>query len=213
MEKEKEINVILLGDKGVGKTSIFNAIKENSLYKNNYNIDDIDNFVLKRKYEKKDLIISLNIKDIKNQDNYKGNIPLQYIRDIHIVLLVFSNIESLNNIKERWYKFYNENANIKNSRFILIGNKSDTFGEDRDNILKQGNIFVEEIDAHFLTCSVKSKDNMDNVERYITTEAKGFIDEEEKRLNENNNISIKIENEMENEDEDNTRRKSCCLQC
>ena len=54
---------------------------------------------------------------------------------------------------------------------------------------------------------------MDNVERYITTEAKGFIDEEEKRLNENNNINIKIENEMENEDEDNTRRKSCCLQC
>ena len=213
MEKEKEINVILLGDKGVGKTSIFNAIKESSLYENNYNIDDIDNFVLKRKYEKKDLIISLNIKDIKNQDNYKGNIPLQYIRDIHIVLLVFSNIESLNNIKERWYKFYKENSNIKNSRFILIGNKSDTFGEDRDNILKQGNIFVEEIDAHFLTCSVKSKDNMDNVERYITTEAKRFIDEEEKRLNENNNINIKIENEMENEDEDNTRRKSCCLQC
>ena len=37
--------------------------------------------------------------------------------------------------------------------------------------------------AHFMTCSAKCSDNMDNLERYIITEAKRFIDEEEKNKN------------------------------
>ena len=66
---EKEINVIILGDKGVGKTSIFNILKEgssNEINFNNNNSNDIERFNIKRKYEKKNLIISLNINDIKN---------------------------------------------------------------------------------------------------------------------------------------------------
>ena len=152
---EKEINVIILGDKGVEKSSIFNRIKHGAFdeAKDNSNINDIEYCFLKRKYEKKDIAISLNIKDIKNQDKYNGNIPKQYIRDNHIVILVLSNKEWLNNIKSRWYDYYKENANIENSRFILIGYKSDEFGDQRDEIIKKGNILAEEIDAHFITCS------------------------------------------------------------
>ena len=92
---EKEINVIIFGVKGVWKSSIFNKIKHGAFdeAKDNSNINDIDYFNLKRKYEKKDITISLNIKDIKNQDKYNGNIPKQYIRDNHIVILVLSNKE------------------------------------------------------------------------------------------------------------------------
>ena len=59
MEKEKEIdiNVIILGDKGVGKTSIFNILKEGASNENNNNINDIDCINIKRKYEKKNTII------------------------------------------------------------------------------------------------------------------------------------------------------------
>ena len=34
---EKEINVIILGDKGVGKTSIFNILKQGSSNEINFN--------------------------------------------------------------------------------------------------------------------------------------------------------------------------------
>ena len=40
-----------------------------------------------------------------------------------------------------------------------------------------GNVFSEEMNAYFITCSVKSADNIDNLERMIITEAKRFIDE------------------------------------
>ena len=213
MEKEKILNLIILGDKGVGKSSIFNIIKERALNEdiNDKNEDinelnDIDCFNIKRKYERRNVTISLNIKDIKNQENFKDKLPVQYIRDSHIVLLVYSDIETLNSIKENWYKYYKENTNIDNSRFILVGNKSDTFGDKRDEIVNQGNKFAEEIDAYFITCSVKSKDNMDNLERFIITEAKRFIDEGEKKPENNNNLKL----ENVEEDDNNSNKGKCC---
>ena len=195
-EKEIDINVIILGDKGVGKTSIFNKLKEGaSNENNNKNINDIDCINIKRKYEKKNKIISLNIKDIKNQDNFKGNIPIQYIHNNNIILLVFSDIKTLNNIKEKWYKYCNENIN--NIKYILIGNKCDEFGNEEKEIKEQGQKFAEEIDAHFITCSTYSKDNMDNLERFIITESKNFIDNIDKKVN-NNTKRIILERENPN---------------
>ena len=192
----KELKAIILGDSGVGKTSILNIIKgrDNNISNNDKN----GNFVIKRKYEKKNMMISLNLMDSNCNQNNEKSIPIQYIRDSHIVLLIFCNIETLNSLKDRWYTFYKEKANIENSRFILIANKSDTFGENRDEIIKQGNKFAEEIDAHLITCSAKSEDNMDNLDRYITTEAKRFIDESEDENIILETRSFKIRNEQNN---------------
>ena len=175
---KKELKVITLGDSGVGKTSIINIIKERD---NNFSKSGKKgNFIIKRKYEKKNIIISLNLIDSDCNQNNEKNIPKQYIRDSHIVLLVFCDIKTLNHLKNNLYTYYIDNVDNENSRFILIGNKSDTFGDDKKEIEKQGNKFAEEIDAQFLMCSTNSEDNKDNLDRYITTEAKRYIDEEEK---------------------------------
>ena len=195
MEK-KELKVITLGDSGVGKTSILNIIKgrDNNISNNDKN----GNFVMQRKYEKKNMMISLNLMDSDSNQNNEKNIPIQYIRDSHIVLLIFCNIETLNHLKDRLYKFYKDNVDTHNSIFILIANKSDIFGDERDEIIKQGNKFAEEIDAHLITCSAKSEDNMDNLDRYITTEAKRFIDESEDENIIQETRSFKIRNEQSN---------------
>ena len=177
--KKKTLNVITLGDSFVGKTSIIQRIKDGKFNEMVQATTYLDHFCIERKYEKKNIIINLLFKDTAGHERYQ-EVPIQYIRDSHIVLLVFCDIKTLNTIKERWYHFYKEKANIDNSRFILIGNKSDIFGNKREEIIKEGNKFAEEIDAHFLTCSAKCEDNMDNVDRYITTEAKRYIDNEEK---------------------------------
>ena len=169
-------HVVDAGNKYIKIIYFINIIKERD--NNISNESKKGNFIIRRKYEKKNKVILLNLKDSENKQKYERSIPIQYIRDSHIVLLVFCNIETLNHLTDNLYKFYIENKNIDNPRFILIGNKSDTFGNDKDEIMKKGNIFAEEIDAHFLTCSAKSEDNLDNVERYITTEAKRYIDED-----------------------------------
>ena len=192
-EKEVNINIITLGDQYVGKTSIINRIKYKQFQERLNSTIGMQILTIKRKYEKKNIMILLNFKDTAGQEIYISSMPLQYIRNSHIVLLVFSNIETLNSLKDRWYTFYKAQANIENSRFILIGNKSDIFGNEREEILRQGQAFADEIDAHFITCSAKSADNMDNVENYIISEANRFIDEALEILREiNNNKKVNL---------------------
>ena len=58
MEKEKVINVITLGDSGVGKTSIIQRFKDDT-FSEGLNITlGFDIVVLKRKFENRDLTIS-----------------------------------------------------------------------------------------------------------------------------------------------------------
>ena len=208
MEKEVKINVITLGDCNVGKTSIINRIKTGKFEETYSPTIGFDYFVIKRKYEKKHLIISLNFKDTTGQEAYQG-ITKQYVYDSHIVLLVFSDFDTLDTIINRWFIFYKKTANIENSRFILVGNKSDIFGDQRDDIVKQGKQFAEEIDAHFITCSAKSADNLDNLESFMITEAKRYINEEEKmkKYNDINNQNKKFS--IKNQKDDDSKKSKC----
>ena len=181
MENKKDLNVIILGDNRVGKSSILQIIKQGESIENNNSSINKNNFIIKKKYERKKIEILLHFKDVENQ------ITPQYIRDSHIVLLVFCDIKSLDYLRNSLHIYYKNNSNIFNPRFILVGNKCDTFGNDKDEIMKKGQEFAEEINAQFLTCSTASLDNKDNIERYITTEAKNYIDEEEKNKNYINN--------------------------
>ena len=181
MENKKDLNVIILGDNRVGKSSILQIIKQGESIENNNSSINKNNFIIKKKYERKKIEILLHFKDAENQ------ITPQYIRDSHIVLLVFCDIKSLDYLRNSLHIYYKNNTNIFNPRFILVGNKCDTFGNDKDEIMKKGQEFAEEINAQFLTCSTTSLDNKDNIERYITTEAKNYIDEEEKNKNYINN--------------------------
>ena len=196
MEKQVKISVITLGDKGVGKTSIIKRIHDDSFQELMFSTHGMSDFFIERNYTKKNIKIALCFKDTAGQELYK-ELPLQYIRNSHIVLLVFSNIKTLDEIKNRWLNLYKKHSNIGNSIFIIVGNKSDIFGDQRDEIIKQGKQFAEKLDAHFITCSAKNKDNMDNLENYIVTEAKRFIKEEEKMQkysnDKNNNKEIIID--------------------
>ena len=179
---EKDIKVITLGESGVGKTSIINRIKGDGFNEAQLPTSEIlDLFTLKKTDTKRNLTINLIFHDTAGQEKLANKLPMNYIRNSKVVLLVFCDIESLKVIKERWYTFYQQNTNTENPRFILIGNKSDIFGDKRDEIIKQGQEFADEIDAHFMTCSAKSDDNLDNITRYILREAKRIIDEDIKK--------------------------------
>ena len=203
------INVITLGASGVGKTSIIKRIKDGTFNDKIIATVGLDSFCIIRKYEKKNLSIYLNFHDTMGQEDFHGLLPPQYIRNSPIVLLVFSSIDTLNDLIIRWYKYYKDNTNIDNSKFILIGNKSDSFGDKRDEIVKKGEEFADEINALFMTCSAKSSDNMDNLERFILKEAKRFIDELEKKININNERTSKNKNINLNDKKEHKKKKGC----
>ena len=208
MKNEVEIKIITLGASGVGKTSLIKRIKFGTFAEKNEATLGVDYFTVKKKYQNKNIMILLKYQDTNGLESMQGIIPRQYIRDSQIVLLVFSNINTLNEVINRWYSFYKENANIDKSKFILIGNKKDIFGDEEEEIERQGNQFAEEIDAHFITCSAKSADNMDNLERYILTEAKKFIDENEKKIVDK--LKLNNINRIDTKKKLNNEKKNCC---
>ena len=143
----KKINIITLGDSGVGKTSIIKRIQEGKFDETIKSTINNDIFVIKRPYKSKNLTIALTFYDTIGQEVYINFLPLQYIRDSHIVLLVFDSVDSFKILKKRWYEFYKQNTNVNNPKYILIGNKSDLFGNEREEIINLGEEFSEEIDA------------------------------------------------------------------
>ena len=202
MEREVKISVITLGDSNVGKTSIIKRIYDGTFQDVMFSTFGIGDFFVRRKYSKKNIQIVLCFKDTAGQESHQ-ELPVQYIRKSHIVLFVFCNIETLNTLRERWYNFYKQKANIENSRFILVGNKSDLFGNEKEEIERQGQEFADEINAHFITCSAKSKDNIGTLEQTIIDEAKNFIEIDEKNINERDNVQLNNQN-----NQNNNRR--CC---
>ena len=208
----KNIKIITLGASQVGKTSIIERIVNNNFNENQLTTMATDTLYITREYKKKNLKMRLNFIDTAGQERY-CQIPIQYIRDCHIVILIYSNLEDLDELKNRWFKFYKENSNTNKSKFIVVANKSDLFGENRKKIKELGKEFAEEINnSFFISCSAKSDDNIDNLEDYILTEAKRIIDEEEQNEQNNsqnlNNRKVKIEKVKKNND--NIQKSGYC---
>ena len=177
MENNRDIQVVFLGDTSVGKTSILERIKSGS-YHEDSKLYCSEPFTKQKKYEKKNITISLKYIDTLGQEFSQYNIPEEFIRDSHIFILVFSDITTFTLLNRRWNELYKHLLIKDIIRIFLIGNKSDTYGniDKREEIIKQGEIFADEINANFITCSAKNNDNLDIIEKYIETEAKRLID-------------------------------------
>ncbi len=174
---ERNIKVITLGESKAGKTSIINRIVSKKFNDNTLTTIANEVSIVKWDYKKKNIKLKVAFMDTAGQERYQDSLPKQYLRGSHVVLLVFSNLKDLEVLKNRWYKYYKENSDTDKSKFIVVGNKSDIFGENEEEIKKIGGDFAEDIDAFFITCSAKSKDNIDNLENHILTEIKRIIDE------------------------------------
>ena len=86
---EKLIKIITLGASGVGKTSILDRIVYNKFSEDMHStMTDKQNYYLLRDYKTKNVKIKLKFIDTAGQEKF-CNLPNQYIRDCHIVLLVF----------------------------------------------------------------------------------------------------------------------------
>ena len=177
MENNRDIQVVFLGDTSVGKTSILERIKSGS-YHEDSKLYCSEPFTKQKRYEKKNITISLKYIDTLGQEFSQYNIPEEFIRDSHIFILVFSDITTFTLLNRRWNELYKHLLIKDIIRIFLIGNKIDTYGniDKREEIIKQGEIFADEINANFITCSAKNNDNLDIIEKYIETEAKRLID-------------------------------------
>ena len=127
-QKGKEIKVILLGDTGVGKTSIINRYINNKFDPDNDST--LSSSFSTKEVIKNDVLYRLNLWDTIGQEKYNA-ITNILIKGSNIVILVYSvdSFSSFENI-DFWYNSVKDILQEDKYILAIVGNKSDLIKED-----------------------------------------------------------------------------------
>lgn len=161
MEQEEEIKLILLGESGVGKTSIIKRYlydKFGDKYEPNIAVNYVEKDI---KINNKK--IKLNIWDTIGQEKYRAVSKL-FLNEAQIVILVYSITDS-QSFKELnyWNNLYKEQMGEK-VVLGVVGNKIDLFTEQKVTE-NEGKQYAEECNANFTQLS--AKENKLGIDEYI----------------------------------------------
>ena len=157
LNAESSVNIILIGDSGVGKTNLFSRYFNNIFEKNFISSVGMDRQTKFVKY--KDILFKLIIYDTAGQERFRS-IPVRYYQNADGALLLFDvtkkkSFENINVWLENIKK--NSRVNIKQTVY-LIGNKIDLF--DRKITKKEAKEYANNIGLKYYEMSCKINMNI-----------------------------------------------------
>lgn len=149
----KDVKVIILGENGVGKTSIINRYINDEFNPNNVSETLGSTFSMKE-IKKLNIIYKLKIWDSTGQEKYHSITKL-FINGSNIVLLVYSldSRESFEHLNY-WYSSIKEILEGNNYILAIIASKNDLRNEAVVSE-EEGKIFAEDKKAIFRSVSAK----------------------------------------------------------
>ena len=156
--------ICLLGDAGVGKTSLLTRFCDNSFKENYNNTIGVDFRLVTLQYQ--DIISKVHIWDTAGQERFRS-LALNYINNSHSFIFVYdvTDKQSFDNITH-WINLAlekNKNSIVN----LLIGNKCDR-ESDRKISQSEAEQFAKENNLYFLETSAKNDENVQKLFYYIT---------------------------------------------
>ena len=189
------IKIIIIGDSGVGKSSLLRSYCDQSFDKNFYSTIGIDFKIKNTNINNKN--IRLQIWDTAGQERFRS-INTSYYRGADIILLVFdltkrSSFDNLNKWKLEIEKVLVE----RNYKLIIIGNKSDI---ENQTVIGENEIksYIQSMNCIYFETSSKNYDQVEKIFEKIL-KSSNLLNKEEFQ---NNLINI----------EENKLKKKCCKQ-
>ena len=184
--------VCLLGDAGVGKTSLLTRFCDNSFKENYNNTIGVDFRVVTLKCN--DIISKVHIWDTAGQERFRS-LALNYLNNSHGFIFIYdiTSQESFNNVVN-WINLALE-KNTHTIANFLVGNKCDKEEERKIN-KKEGENLAKLKNLFFLETSAKLDNNVQKlfyyflykmIEYYKTNE---YVEEDQIRLSQGNSEEI-----------------------
>ena len=194
---KNHIKCVILGDSGIGKTSIIKTYHNNHF--DTYNETTLGATYWELNYEySKSMNIKINFWDTAGQERYNSLIPM-YVRECDIVILAFdlTDLNSFKNLK-KWYKFVLNN--YSNPKVIVVGNKEDLkiyhiVEQDSIELFLQNNF---KIMPKFFRTSAKKNINIENLFNHIFSLINEIINNRKKICISNDNINFYEKTKNEN---------------
>ena len=203
-----EIKMILLGESGVGKTSIIKRYLKDEFDSNEESTLSMSYVAKSLEIDKKK--IRVNIWDTIGQEKYRS-ISKLFLNETKIVILVYS-IISEQSFKELdyWYKLYKEVLD-EDTILGIAGNKMDLYLEQTvpDSKARE---YAEQKKAIFSLLS--AKDNKQSIDLFIEKLVNAYLNKKSSKKDNNKvdeNNTIKLDEKKNENNENESGSDGCCL--
>ena len=155
------IKVVLIGDSGVGKTSIIQRYV-NDEYDPNIIFSSSAQFLTKTIELNELQTVKFDIWDTAGQEKFRALAKIFY-KDARVIILVYdiTNKVSFENLQQYWFKEIEENS-ISDAIIVIVGNKSDLY-EIEQVTDEEGQKYADEKKAIFKKTSALSNRNIDSL--------------------------------------------------
>lgn len=157
---EDKFSLMVIGDEGVGKTSIIERYVNGTFSPESRQTIGVDNYTKTKKMKKKNILIK--IWDTVGQEKY-AMITKSHYKIAHGIFLVcsYDNKESYKNLT-KWLEGIRENCDPTKTKIIAVVNKND-IKEGRQFTLDQISIFSGKNDIEYIEISAKDNENIDEM--------------------------------------------------
>ena len=209
----ESFKVVLVGESGVGKTSIITQYIDQTFQKD---LQSTTGGTFSTKSVECDggKILKFEIWDTAGQEKYRS-LTTMFYKDANAAILVYdvTRLESFEEIKNYWAKQIKESA-PENIILVVAGNKADLIEKE---VVDEGEArnFANELNAIYVSTSAKNSDGINELFEEIAKKHTGsskitiredvgedFV--EEQKNNNNNNVKITAGGEK------TKKKKGCC---
>ena len=186
------IKVTLVGDSGVGKTSLLEAMKDNELTQNYSPTIGANYEPIKYSYKNKEIVF--NFWDTAGQEKYTPLTP-SYLRGSQFVLVCYEKdvSDTFDNARKKWINIVKESIDT-NYKIVLVETKNDLENVDEPDLTETAEKYAKnEGFGFFSTCAI-TKDNVDCILAYLSQQSEEIINSVENETNSVNHGNINKEN-------------------
>ena len=155
-----EMKVVLIGESGVGKSSIIRQFV-NKVFDDNIEASISTKYFTKEiKIESKNKKIRYNLWDTAGQERYRSLAKIFY-NNANVIVFVYNiiNQKSFEELKNYWYKEVKHNS-PSDTIYAVIGNKNDLYDENKVNN-NEAKEWANSINAIFQLTSAKTNSGID----------------------------------------------------
>ncbi len=208
------VKTVLVGESGVGKTSIISRFITDSFDPEVLSSSSAQ--FISKTIKLEETTIKFDIWDTAGQEKFRSLAKIFY-KDARIIIYVYdiTDKKSFEEIKKYWYKETTDNMD-SNVVLALIGNKIDLY-ENEQVTDEEGQKFAKEINAIFKTTSALSNIGVnwifENIGKKILNPNYTVDNNNKEKINNNTNVSnknsgnIKLNNDKNAKDNNS---KGCC---
>ncbi|CAD8062603.1 unnamed protein product [Paramecium sonneborni] len=175
----KEIKVTLLGDSGVGKSSIVNRFCFSKFNDKNKVSPAADYF--SKEIQLEGNIIKFQMWDTAGQEQFRSLVPL-YLRNSQVAIIVYDITQKSSFIALKEWIINLEQVCSRNLIFILVGNKCDLIDQEAVTY-DEAKQYSYQLQALFQYTSCKTNDGIEDLFRIIAGE---YLKQEEELKNQQN---------------------------